>query len=125
MGVFIILLSQDQPVLTFSPFFKKNNLIFFSFILHVGHSFPSLLSSYFFPLSFLPLHPPPSTSPLFVFRKGHSSQGCQQNMVYQIEVGLISSPCIKVGLGNPVWGVSSQKSVQMLLSNSWLVASFS
>lgn len=47
------------------------------------------------------------TPPLFLFRKGHVSQGYQPNTAYQTR--RITSPHIKVGWGNPVGGKASQK----------------
>lgn len=64
-----------------------------------SHSPPPRLSSNSFPFT-------PSPSP---FRKGQGSDGFAHSMAHQVEAGLSSSPCIKVGQGNPAWGTSSQK----------------
>lgn len=81
-----------------------------SFILHVGHSFSSLLSCS--PPTHLP--PFPSTPPSSLFRKGQASLGLKQSLSYQAEVGLIFYPHIKADQCNPAWEIGFQKSAKCL-----------
>lgn len=78
-------------------------LLIFSFILHLDHRFllPSPSSP---PFCLLP--PPPLQA---LFRKEQVSHGYQQNMSYQVEIGLNFSTCNKAGQGNPALGTGSQK----------------
>lgn len=88
----------------FFLFSLKHCLIYFTYQPH----FPSLLSSHL-PPPRLPSNSFPFTPSLSPFRKGQGSHGFEHSRVYQVEAGLSSSPCIKVGQGNPAWGTGSQK----------------
>lgn len=80
-----------------------------------------LCDLFYIPTTVFPPSSPPSLSPclpatppnppLFCFclGKGH---GYQPNIAYQIAVRLRTFPCIKVGQGNPVWGIQSQMSAK-------------
>lgn len=73
-------------------------LFSFFLFLHSDWSFSSFFSSQY---PHLPSVPTPSTSLPF-----HDSQ---QNMAYPVTVRLRTSPCIKAGQGEPVWGTGFQK----------------
>jgi hypothetical protein len=56
------------------------------------------------------LPPPPSPStPLFLFRKGQTSQGYQPNVAHQVSLRLGTSSHIKAGRGNQARGQGTQK----------------
>lgn len=75
----------------------------------------SLLSSLFHaPLPHLSSAPPPSATPLFLYKKGQASHGSQQSMTCQVEVRLSTSLCIQPERGNLVRGMGSQNPTQAL-----------
>lgn len=56
--------------------------------------------------------PIPQATPSFLFRKGHVSPEYQPYMAYQVLGRLHTSPCVKVGQGDPVCGLGSQRPVK-------------
>lgn len=60
-----------------------------SLLFFPSHSFPTF-----------PLPAPPTSTPLFLFNKWQASHGYQQNMPYQVKVGLSSLLCMKAWQDN-------------------------
>lgn len=83
-------------------------IFLFAYLFYFQTIFHSLLSSQFL-LPHLLFDPPGSHPLLHLYSEKGRPHGYQQNIAYQVVVKLSTSPCIKAGQGNPVWGLETQK----------------